>query len=219
MKFAANPNQNKNVALLSQLYHSPARRFGGPVHHQAQRFRWVGRRRSHGCSSVPPAARGAREAGRSPGPSPRPRPHCKVSVQKVSIQVSWVPSPASLGSGECRALPGMGSGAPSGAGSVQVGTRSPRRAEGRAALLPGLRGALAHPPPQGFAGEKPRPRGEWCSDIPSSFQIESDQSPGSGRTDSESQQLGLASRVCLLLKERQSRRPGQQQREGLSRAG
>ncbi|CAD7685697.1 unnamed protein product [Nyctereutes procyonoides] len=39
VKFAANPNQNKNVALLSQLYHSPARRFGGPVHHQAQRFR------------------------------------------------------------------------------------------------------------------------------------------------------------------------------------
>lgn len=43
VKFAANPNQNKNVALLSQLYHSPARRFGGPVHHQAQRFRWVRR--------------------------------------------------------------------------------------------------------------------------------------------------------------------------------
>ncbi|XP_017939010.1 ELAV-like protein 1 isoform X1 [Manacus vitellinus] len=39
VKFAANPNQNKNVALLSQLCHSPARRFGGPVHHQAQRFR------------------------------------------------------------------------------------------------------------------------------------------------------------------------------------
>ncbi|KAF6093506.1 ELAV like RNA binding protein 1 [Phyllostomus discolor] len=43
VKFAANPNQNKNMALLSQLYHSPARRFGGPVHHQAQRFRWVRR--------------------------------------------------------------------------------------------------------------------------------------------------------------------------------
>uniref|UniRef100_A0A7M4FZ83 ELAV-like protein n=22 Tax=Archosauria TaxID=8492 RepID=A0A7M4FZ83_CROPO len=40
VKFAANPNQNKNVALLSQLYHSSARRFGGPVHHQAQRFRF-----------------------------------------------------------------------------------------------------------------------------------------------------------------------------------
>ncbi|XP_068089900.1 ELAV-like protein 1 isoform X2 [Hyperolius riggenbachi] len=38
VKFAANPNQNKNMALLSQLCHSPARRFGGPVHHQAQRF-------------------------------------------------------------------------------------------------------------------------------------------------------------------------------------
>ncbi|EHB04052.1 ELAV-like protein 1 [Heterocephalus glaber] len=40
VKFAANPNKNKNVALLSQLYHSPARRFGGPVHHQALRFRF-----------------------------------------------------------------------------------------------------------------------------------------------------------------------------------
>ncbi|XP_078526543.1 ELAV-like protein 1 isoform X2 [Lissotriton helveticus] len=40
VKFAANPNQNKNMALLSQLYQSPARRFGGPVHHQAQRFRF-----------------------------------------------------------------------------------------------------------------------------------------------------------------------------------
>ncbi|XP_075632420.1 ELAV-like protein 1 isoform X2 [Balearica regulorum gibbericeps] len=44
VKFAANPNQNKNVALLSQLCHSPARRFGGPVHHQAQRFRNGGRK-------------------------------------------------------------------------------------------------------------------------------------------------------------------------------
>ncbi|KAL1773979.1 ELAV 1 [Sigmodon hispidus] len=40
VKFAANPNQNKNTSLPSQLYHSPARRFGGPVHHQAQRFRF-----------------------------------------------------------------------------------------------------------------------------------------------------------------------------------
>ncbi|CAD7679419.1 unnamed protein product [Nyctereutes procyonoides] len=40
VKFAANRNQNKNMALLSQLYHSPARWFGGPVHHQAQRFRF-----------------------------------------------------------------------------------------------------------------------------------------------------------------------------------
>ncbi|MBN3296450.1 ELAV1 protein, partial [Amia calva] len=38
VKFAANPNQAKNSALLSQLYHSQSRRFGGPVHHQAQRF-------------------------------------------------------------------------------------------------------------------------------------------------------------------------------------
>lgn len=39
VKFAANPNQAKNSQLLSQLYHSQSRRFGGPVHHQAQRFR------------------------------------------------------------------------------------------------------------------------------------------------------------------------------------
>lgn len=39
VKFAANPNQAKNSQLLSQLYHNPSRRFGGPVHHQAQRFR------------------------------------------------------------------------------------------------------------------------------------------------------------------------------------
>uniref|UniRef100_G1Q5H0 RRM domain-containing protein n=1 Tax=Myotis lucifugus TaxID=59463 RepID=G1Q5H0_MYOLU len=37
VKFAANPNQNKHLALLSQLY-SPSRWFGDPVHH-AQRFR------------------------------------------------------------------------------------------------------------------------------------------------------------------------------------
>ncbi|XP_046905925.1 ELAV-like protein 1 isoform X3 [Hypomesus transpacificus] len=40
VKFAANPNQAKNSQLLSQLYHNPSRRFGGPVHHQAQRFRF-----------------------------------------------------------------------------------------------------------------------------------------------------------------------------------
>ncbi|XP_030365249.1 ELAV-like protein 1 isoform X3 [Strigops habroptila] len=52
VKFAANPNQNKNVALLSQLCHSPARRFGGPVHHQAQRFRLIEQvaQRDHGVS-------------------------------------------------------------------------------------------------------------------------------------------------------------------------
>ncbi|XP_061211737.1 ELAV-like protein 1 isoform X3 [Neopsephotus bourkii] len=49
VKFAANPNQNKNVALLSQLCHSPARRFGGPVHHQAQRFRLIGQVAQRGC--------------------------------------------------------------------------------------------------------------------------------------------------------------------------
>ncbi|KAM3875765.1 ELAV-like protein 1 isoform 4-T4 [Diretmus argenteus] len=40
VKFAANPNQAKNSQLLSQLYHNQSRRFGGPVHHQAQRFRF-----------------------------------------------------------------------------------------------------------------------------------------------------------------------------------
>ncbi|XP_056131582.1 ELAV-like protein 1b isoform X2 [Lampris incognitus] len=40
VKFAANPNQTKNSQLLSQLYHNQSRRFGGPVHHQAQRFRF-----------------------------------------------------------------------------------------------------------------------------------------------------------------------------------
>lgn len=39
VKFAANPNQTKNSQLLSQLYNTQSRRFGGPVHHQAQRFR------------------------------------------------------------------------------------------------------------------------------------------------------------------------------------
>lgn len=39
VKFAANPNQVKNTQLLSQLYHNQSRRFGGPLHHQAQRFR------------------------------------------------------------------------------------------------------------------------------------------------------------------------------------
>ncbi|KAM4629663.1 ELAV-like protein 1b isoform 3-T4 [Polymixia lowei] len=40
VKFAANPNQVKNSQLLSQLYHNQSRRFGGPVHHQTQRFRF-----------------------------------------------------------------------------------------------------------------------------------------------------------------------------------
>lgn len=39
VKFAANPNQAKNTQIISQLYHNPSRRFGGPLHHQAQRFR------------------------------------------------------------------------------------------------------------------------------------------------------------------------------------
>ncbi|XP_026778928.1 ELAV-like protein 1b isoform X6 [Pangasianodon hypophthalmus] len=40
VKFAANPNQTKNSQLLSQFYHTQSRRFGGPVHHQTQRFRF-----------------------------------------------------------------------------------------------------------------------------------------------------------------------------------
>ncbi|XP_033967482.1 ELAV-like protein 1a isoform X1 [Gymnodraco acuticeps] len=40
VKFAANPNQVKNTQIISQLYHNQSRRFGGPVHHQAQRFRF-----------------------------------------------------------------------------------------------------------------------------------------------------------------------------------
>ncbi|KAM4625178.1 ELAV-like protein 1a isoform 2-T2 [Polymixia lowei] len=40
VKFAANPNQVKNTQLISQLYHNQSRRFGGPLHHQAQRFRF-----------------------------------------------------------------------------------------------------------------------------------------------------------------------------------
>ncbi|XP_078145495.1 ELAV-like protein 1a isoform X2 [Centroberyx gerrardi] len=40
VKFAANPNQAKNTQLISQLYHNQSRRFGGPLHHQAQRFRF-----------------------------------------------------------------------------------------------------------------------------------------------------------------------------------
>ncbi|XP_026131085.1 ELAV-like protein 1 isoform X2 [Carassius auratus] len=40
VKFAASPNQTKNSQLISQLYPTQSRRFGGPVHHQAQRFRF-----------------------------------------------------------------------------------------------------------------------------------------------------------------------------------
>uniref|UniRef100_A0A8C7HQ38 ELAV-like protein n=1 Tax=Oncorhynchus kisutch TaxID=8019 RepID=A0A8C7HQ38_ONCKI len=40
VKFAASPNQAKNSQLINQLYHNQGRRFGGPVHHQAQRFRF-----------------------------------------------------------------------------------------------------------------------------------------------------------------------------------
>ncbi|KAK2908224.1 ELAV-like protein 1 isoform X1 [Channa argus] len=40
VKFAANPNQTRNSQMMSQMYQSQSRRFGGPVHHQAQRFRF-----------------------------------------------------------------------------------------------------------------------------------------------------------------------------------
>ncbi|XP_077390796.1 ELAV-like protein 1 isoform X1 [Festucalex cinctus] len=40
VKFAANPNQARNSQLMSQMYHGQSRRFAGPVHHQAQRFRF-----------------------------------------------------------------------------------------------------------------------------------------------------------------------------------
>ncbi|XP_072221514.1 ELAV-like protein 1a isoform X3 [Leuresthes tenuis] len=57
VKFAANPNQVKNTQLISQLYHNQSRRFGGPLHHQAQRFRFspmsVDHMSSMGGVSVP----------------------------------------------------------------------------------------------------------------------------------------------------------------------
>lgn len=41
VKFATNPNQARNSQMMSQMYHGQSRRFGGPVHHQAQRFRYT----------------------------------------------------------------------------------------------------------------------------------------------------------------------------------
>ncbi|XP_075993609.1 ELAV-like protein 1 isoform X3 [Genypterus blacodes] len=40
VKFAANPNQARSSQVLSQIYQGQSRRFAGPVHHQAQRFRF-----------------------------------------------------------------------------------------------------------------------------------------------------------------------------------
>ncbi|XP_068600059.1 ELAV-like protein 1 [Brachionichthys hirsutus] len=40
VKFATNPNQTRSPQMMSQVYHGQSRRFGGPVHHQAQRFRF-----------------------------------------------------------------------------------------------------------------------------------------------------------------------------------
>uniref|UniRef100_A0ACB8ERS8 ELAV-like protein 2 n=1 Tax=Sphaerodactylus townsendi TaxID=933632 RepID=A0ACB8ERS8_9SAUR len=42
VKFANNPSQKTNQAILSQLYQSPNRRYPGPLAQQAQRFRSVG---------------------------------------------------------------------------------------------------------------------------------------------------------------------------------
>ncbi|KAK2521480.1 Elavl2 [Columba livia] len=39
VKFANNPSQKTNQAILSQLYHSPSRRYPAPLAQQAQRFR------------------------------------------------------------------------------------------------------------------------------------------------------------------------------------
>lgn len=39
VKFANNPSQKTNQAILSQLYQSPNRRYPGPLAQQAQRFR------------------------------------------------------------------------------------------------------------------------------------------------------------------------------------
>ncbi|KAM8833751.1 ELAV-like protein 1a isoform X2 [Synchiropus splendidus] len=40
VKFAGNPNQMKNAQVAPPIYHAPPRRFGGPLHHQTQRFRF-----------------------------------------------------------------------------------------------------------------------------------------------------------------------------------
>ncbi|KAM7025077.1 ELAV-like protein 2 isoform 4-T5 [Acridotheres tristis] len=40
VKFANNPSQKTNQAILSQLYHSPNRRYPAPLAQQAQRFRF-----------------------------------------------------------------------------------------------------------------------------------------------------------------------------------
>ncbi|XP_062868410.1 ELAV-like protein 1b [Trichomycterus rosablanca] len=52
VKFAANPNQAKNTQMVSQFNYSQSRRFGGPVHHQAQRFRFSPMSADHMGSSM-----------------------------------------------------------------------------------------------------------------------------------------------------------------------
>lgn len=122
VKFAANPNQNKNMALLSQLYHSPARRFGGPVHHQAQRFRWVGRRRSHQPSSSHRGPAGSTWLVRKPrseslclhAPAPMGRCLCERRLCPSEYCLKWNPKGGRVSSqppapgGRARSAPGPG---------------------------------------------------------------------------------------------------------------
>lgn len=52
VKFANNPSQKTGQALLTQLYQTAARRYTGPLHHQAQRFRYCLLPISSLCSSL-----------------------------------------------------------------------------------------------------------------------------------------------------------------------
>lgn len=48
VKFAANPNQSRGNQMGSQSHRGQSRRFGGPVHHQSQRFRYSPMTADHG---------------------------------------------------------------------------------------------------------------------------------------------------------------------------
>ncbi|KAM9480590.1 ELAV-like protein 1-B isoform 1-T3 [Salvelinus alpinus] len=63
VKFAANPNQAKNSQVINQLNHNQGRRFGGPVHHQAQRFRFSPMSVDHMSSMSTVSAEGNSTAG------------------------------------------------------------------------------------------------------------------------------------------------------------
>ncbi|XP_075901375.1 ELAV-like protein 1 isoform X2 [Nelusetta ayraudi] len=65
VKFATNPNQARNSQMMQQMYHGQSRRFGGPVHHQAQRFRFSPMNADHMGSGG-----GGGGGGTSPGNSP-----------------------------------------------------------------------------------------------------------------------------------------------------